>query len=70
MDNHRSARVPLAAVALTLCMDRFDIARSLRELARLMELNGENPYRVRAYQSLRKYLHLASSVVARASPPV
>lgn len=30
-------------------LDKFDVARALREIAALLELDGENPFKIRAY---------------------
>jgi DNA polymerase/3'-5' exonuclease PolX len=30
--------------------ERFDIAGDLREIARLLEIKGENPFKTQAYQ--------------------
>ena len=32
-------------------LDKFAVARALREIGALLELEGENPFKVRAYEN-------------------
>ncbi|WP_243663396.1 helix-hairpin-helix domain-containing protein [Rhodothermus marinus] len=45
-------------------MENRDVARLLRETARLLELRGENPFRVRAYEQAAEALEQLDEPVA------
>jgi len=42
---------PAAALDDDACMDAAAVADALREIAQLLELKGENPFKIRAYQN-------------------
>ncbi len=49
-------------------MDNFSIARIFREVADLLELKGENPFRVRAYRTAADTVADCADVIATLSP--
>jgi DNA polymerase (family 10) len=51
-------------------MDKRGVANALDEAATLMELSGDNPFRIRAYQNASRTIRsLPRSATSRASAP-
>src|SRR6266496_3949421 len=62
--SHRGWRAAVATVRRRLSrLDRFGIARSLRETARLLDLAGEPHFKVRAYERAAKVLERTTTDV-------
>ena len=48
-------------------MDNQEVAYVLEEMANLMELNGENPFRIRAYSSAARAIETIEETVVELS---
>ena len=47
-------------------LDKFAVARALREIGTLLELEGENPFKVRAYENGARAVEALADDLARA----